>query len=142
MNDKITGRFVKGNGAHRRRQLRERARGIATLNPKHVPSWMSPHVAAGVSMLGELVQRYPDDAGLRGVIGATVDAWTVYRTLLTLGAAGDPAALKESRAWLREYRSLTITLSALAGELSAHRDGDMNPHEALNAALAEGRSDK
>jgi hypothetical protein len=119
--DPKTGRWLKGNGAARRRQVKSRAKGIATLNPSHVPSWLTPHVTAGVAMLGELVHRFPDDAALRPLIGAAVDAWTVYRALLVLGVNGDGDALKESRAWLREHRAAMATISALAGEL-----GDVN----------------
>ena len=89
------------------------------------------------------MQRFPDDVGLRGVIGATVDAWTVYR--IASSHSGPRATLSRAQGIASvapEYRSLTITLSALAGELSANRDGDINPHDALNAALAEGRADK
>jgi hypothetical protein len=139
MNDKITGRFVKGNGAYRRRHLKSVSKGIATLNPRACPAWMAPHVSDGIALMGQLVLRFPDDAALRPVIGAAVDAWTVYRAMLTLGASGDTQALSESRAWLREYRSLMVTLSALAGELSKNRDSDVDPHAALDAALAEGR---
>jgi hypothetical protein len=115
--DATTGRFLPGNRAARRRQVKERSKGIATLNPKTVPSWMTPHVAQGVTLLGELVARFPDDAALRPLIGAAVDAWVVYRALLCLGAAGDGEALKESRAWLREHRAAMATLSGMAGEL-------------------------
>jgi hypothetical protein len=116
-NDPTTGRFQKGNRAYRRRQLKERARGIATLNPKACPSWLSPFVAEGARLAAELSQRFPDDAALRPLIGAAVDAWVLYRALLALGAQGDGEALKESRAWMREHRSLLATISGMAGEL-------------------------
>ncbi len=142
MQDPHTGRFLPGNRAHRRRQVKERAQGIASLNPTAVPSWLSPHVRQGVSMLGELVQRFPDDPALRPVLGATCDAWVMYRALLALGAAGDGEALKESRAWLREYRALTTTVSALAGELVKLREDETDPHAALEAAFAAERAAK
>lgn len=116
MNDPTTGRFVPGNRAHRRRQVKERARGIATLNPKACPSWLSPYVAEGVALAAEYVTRFPPDPALRPLIGGAVDSWVVYRALLGLGAQGDGEALKESRAWLREHRSAIATLAALMND--------------------------
>jgi hypothetical protein len=129
-----TGRFVVGNRAARRRQVKTRAKGIATLNPATVPSWLSPYVTDGVALAGELAQRFPDDPALRPLIGATVDAWVVFRALLALGAQGDGEALKESRAWLREHRAALATLSGLAGEL---RTATADPRAAFDAAVAE-----
>ena len=133
--DPKTGRFLPGNRMHRRRQVKERARGIATLNPKACPSWLSPFVADGVRLAGEFAQRFPDDPALRPLLGAAVDSWVVYRALLALGAQGDGQALSEARAWLREHRAAIATLAALAGEVKQAREASVNPHAALAAAI-------
>lgn len=122
MQDAKTGRFVPGNRAYRRRQVRERAKGIATLDPKRCASWLKPFVDGGATHGLELLQRFTDPA-LTKLVGNVADAHTVYRALLHLAAQGDTEALKESRAWLREYRSCLSTLSALSGGGHAGADG-------------------
>jgi hypothetical protein len=112
--DASTGRFVKGNRAYRRRQVKERSKGIATLDPKRCASWLSPFVVGGAEYGCDLLRRFPDPA-LARLVGDTADARTVYRALLHLAAQGDTEALKEARAWLREHRACLATLSALSG---------------------------
>lgn len=133
MKDATTGRFLPGNRAYRRRQVKERARGIATLDPKRCASWLRPFVEGGASYGCDLLQRFPDPA-LARLVGDTADARTVYRALLHLAAQGDTEALKEARAWLREHRSCLSTLSALSGDGRA-ADGD----EAAPWVTSEGR---
>lgn len=122
-NDPKTGRFLPGNRAHRRRQVKEKARGISTLNPERCQSWLSPHVRDGAVYGIELLRRFPDPA-LARLAGDVADAHTVYRALLALGAQGDVEALREARAWLREHRSALATLSGLASESGAVADDD------------------
>jgi hypothetical protein len=55
-----TTRFGKGNQAWRLRQLKQRAAGIATLNPAKVPTWMKPHVELGQPYIGDLVALLAD----------------------------------------------------------------------------------
>ena len=108
-----THRFGEGNQAWRRREVKRRARGITTLDPARCDSWISPFVREGASHGVELLGRFADPA-LSRLVGSTADALTVFRALLCLAAQGDTEALKESRAWLREYRSCLSTLSALS----------------------------
>lgn len=122
MKDAATGQFIKGNQAYRRRQVKERAKGITTLDPRRCASWISPFVTNGAAHGLELLQRFADPA-LSRLVGNAADAHTVYRALLHLAANGDTEALKESRAWLREYRSCLSTLSALSGDGVAADDG-------------------
>jgi hypothetical protein len=112
--DATTGRFVKGNQAHRRRSLKSKATGISTLNPATCASWLTPFVRDGVAYAMQLVGRFPDPA-LARLVGATCDAHVMYRALLGLAAQGDKQALGESRAWLREHRACLRELAALAG---------------------------
>ena len=108
-----TGLFVKGNRAYRRRALKSKATGIATLDPARCASWLSPYVLDGRHYGMTLLQRFPDPA-LARLVGATCDAHVMYRALLGLAATGDKDALSESRAWLREHRACLRELSALA----------------------------
>src|SRR5262249_11530622 len=133
MKDAKTSRFLPGNRAYRRRQVKERAKGISTLNPRACPSWLSPYVADGAELATELVERFPDDPAPRPLIGATVDAWPASRAPLGLGAAGDRETLKEARAWLRKHRSALATLAALAREL---REDEPTRGKGAHAALA------
>lgn len=55
-NDPTTGRFVKGNRAHRRRQLKSRARGIATMNPATAPTWLRPFIEQGAPYVTSLLE--------------------------------------------------------------------------------------
>ena len=138
MHDKATGRFLPGNRAHRLRQVKERAKGISTLDPAKCPSWLSPYVREGVRVAADFVTRFPDDPAIAPLLGSTVDAWVVFRALLALGAAGDGQALTEARGWLREHRACIATLAALAGDLKRERDASNDPHAALAAIAVEG----
>lgn len=122
-NDPKTGRFLPGNRAHRRRAVKEKAKGISTLNPERCQSWLSPHVRDGAAYGIELLRRFPDPA-LARLAGDVADSHTVYRALLALGAQGDVEALREARAWLREHRSALATLSGLASERTGSADED------------------
>ena len=108
-----TTRFAKGNQAYRRRMVKAKAEGIATLDPARCASWLSPFVRDGRDYAMQLVGRYPD-AALARLVGATADAHCMYRALLGLAATGDKDALSESRAWLREHRACLRELAALA----------------------------
>ncbi len=112
--DETTGRWVKGNGAARRRSLKAKSKGIATLNPAHCASWLAPSVKDGVDYAMTLMARFPDPA-LARLVGATCDAHVMAQALLRLAARGDDKALPEARAWLREHRSCLRELAALAG---------------------------
>jgi hypothetical protein len=117
-----TTRFGKGNQAWRRRQLKQRAAGIATLNPAKVPTWMRPHVELGQPYIASLVALLADKPALHPLAGDCADAHVVYRALLTLAIATEEsrtraALLSEARGWLREHRTAMATLCALAGGL-------------------------
>jgi hypothetical protein len=120
MNDPSTGRFVKGNRAHRRRQLAQRAKGIATLNPSKVPTWLRPHVEHGAGYVTALLEMLGDRPALHPLAGDTADAHVLYRAVLALAVAAEDAKsraalMAEARGWLREHRTALATLSALAG---------------------------
>jgi hypothetical protein len=102
--------------------VKERAQGIATLDPKRCASWLRPFVEGGAAYGLDLLGRFADPA-LARLVGDTADARTVYRALLHLAAQGDTEALKEARAWLREHRACLSTLAALAGATPAADDG-------------------
>lgn len=129
MNDPKTGRFVAGNRAHRRRMLKRKAEGIATLDPAHCEPWLRPHVEAGKSYAAKLLTRVQHDPALLELAGAVADAHTVYRALLNLAAHGDMKALEEARAWLREHRAALATLSGLANESSGTTADDAHLFE-------------
>jgi hypothetical protein len=121
-------RFGKGNQAWRLRQLKQRAEGIATLNPSKVPTWMRPHVEHGAPYIGDLVALLADKPVLHPLAGDCADAHVVYRALLTLAlSAEDPKVLAtllgEARGWLKDHRAALATLCSLAGGLSLP-----NPH--------------
>lgn len=121
MQDAKTGRFVKGNRAYRRRMVKEKAKGIHTLNPARCDAWLRPFVEEGAAYGVDLLQRIAGDPVLARLAGDVADAHTVYRALLALAAKGDAEALRESRAWLREHRAALATLSGLVAE--AAKDG-------------------
>lgn len=121
--DPKTGRMLPGNREWRRRMVKEKAKGIAGLNPERCQSWLSPFVRDGATYGIELVTRFTDPA-LARLASNVADAYVVYRALLALGAQGDVDALREARAWLREHRSALATLSGLAGEASANPDDE------------------
>lgn len=114
--DAKTGRFLKGNQAHRRRQVKEKAKGISTLNPERCASWMRPFVEGGGKYALALLTRIGSDDVLARLAGDVADAHTVFRALIALGAKGDAEALREARHWLREHRSALTTLVKLAGD--------------------------
>lgn len=111
--DGKTGRFVKGNQAARRRRLKEKAEGVHTLNPERCESWLKPFVELGVKHGVDLLNRFSDPI-LAPLAGATADALIVYKGLIALGAGGDAMALREARAWLKEYKGCVRELCALA----------------------------
>jgi hypothetical protein len=139
-NDAKTGRFVKGNRAYRRRQLVQRAKGIATLNPSKVPTWLRPYVEQGAAYVTALLGMLGDRPALHALAGDCADAHAVYRATLAMAVdAEDPkvraSLMSEARGWLREHRTALATLSALAGGM---RLPEPDPHEALARALREG----
>lgn len=113
VNDKATGRFLPGNQASRRRRLKAKAKGIHTINPEKCESWLQPHVVAGIEHGLALLARFTDPI-LAPLAGIAADALIVYRGLIALGAAGDAIALREARAWAKEYRGYVRELCALA----------------------------
>ena len=126
MNDPTTGRFLPGNGAARRRSLKAKQQGIATLDPARCASWLSPYVTDGAAYGMTLLARFPDPA-LARLVGATCDAHTMARALMALAASGDAKALGESRSWLREHRACLRELAALAGLVGAAGGDDGLP---------------
>lgn len=122
--DPTTGRFVKGNQAHRRRQVKERAKGISTLNPERCASWMKPYVINGRDYAVDLLHRIGSDPVLARLAGDVADAHTCFRALIALAGTGDAEALREARHWLREHRSALVTLVKLAGEGGTSIDDD------------------
>lgn len=122
MNDPKTGRFVPGNRAHRRRQLAQRAKGIATLNPDRVPTWLRPYVEQGAAYVVALLAMLGERPALHPLAGDTADAHTLYRAVLALAVEAEDAKARaslmaEARGWLREHRTSLATLAALAGGL-------------------------
>jgi hypothetical protein len=109
----VKGRFVKGNTAARRKRLKTKAKGIHTINPAKCESWLQPHVAAGVQHGLDLLARFTDPI-LAPLAGIAADSLIVYRGLIALGAQGDHIALREARAWAKEYRGYVRELCALA----------------------------
>ncbi len=128
VNDPTTGRFVRGNRMYRRRALKDRQKGIATLDPARCASWLSPHVRDGAAYGMVLLARFPDPA-LARLVGATADAHTMARALLQVAGGGDKDALGEARSWMREHRSCLRELAALAGLVSAAADDGPDPWE-------------
>ena len=120
--DATTGRFLKGNRAARRRQLKVRAEGIATLDPSRAPSWMIPHIAHGKPYIGALLTTLEGRPALHPLAGDCADAHVMYRALLALALATDDAKeraslLSEARGWLREHRTTLATIASLAGDI-------------------------
>jgi hypothetical protein len=139
MNDKTSGRFLKGNQAWRCRQLKQRAEGICTLNPAKVPSWMRPHVEQGATYVAALLAFLEGKPALHPLAGDCADAHTLYRALLGLSLATEDAKeraalLSEARGWLREHRTALATLSALAGDVKL---SEPDPHAAIRAIAKE-----
>ena len=131
--DAVTGRFLKGNRAARRRQLARRAEGIATMNPSTAPTWLRPYIEQGAAYVVALLGMLGDRVALQPLAGDVADAHALYRATLGLAtAATDPkeraALMSESRSWLREHRTGLATLSALAGGM---RLPEADPHAAL-----------
>jgi hypothetical protein len=140
MNDPVTGRFVPRNRAYRRRQLKARAEGIATLNPATAPSWMRPHIDQGRSYVLALLAMLEGKPALHPLAGDCADAHTLYRALLALALATESAEeraslLTEARGWLKEHRTALATLSKLAGDLRLPGPS-VHPLEAIRARLA------
>ncbi len=133
-----TTKFGKGNQAYRRRMVKRKANGIATLDPARCASWLTPFVKDGQRYAAELMGRYPDPA-LARLVGATCDAHTMSRALLSLAAQNDKDALGESRAWLREHRACLRELAALAGMVGG-AGAPADPTPWLTARPVEGES--
>jgi hypothetical protein len=139
MNDPKTGRFLPNNRAYRRRQLKARADGIATLNPAKVPTWMRPHVETGAPYILALLGMLEGKPALHALAGDCADAHVLYRATLALALDAEDAKtravlMSEARGWLREHRTALATLSALAGGMKLP---EPDPHAALAAAAAE-----
>lgn len=140
MNDPATGQFVKGNRAYRRRQLKQRAEGIATLNPAKAPSWMRPHLETGAPYIVALLGMLDGKPALHPLAGDCADAHVMYRACLALALEAAEAReraslMSEARGWLREHRTALATLSALAGGMKLP---EPDPHESLVRALKGG----
>jgi hypothetical protein len=141
MKDAETGRFLKGNRAHRRRQLKIRSQGIATMNSAKVPSWMRPHVEQGASYITALLGMLDGKPALCPLAGDCADAHVLYRAYLALALAADDAKTRdglmaESRSWLKEHRAALATLASLAGGMKLPTP---DPHAELAAVANEGR---
>lgn len=120
MNDPHTGRFLPRNRAYRRRQIKQRAEGIATLNPTRVPTWLRPYVEQGQSYIVALLDMLDGKPALHALAGDVADAHVMYRATLGLALEAEDAKTRtalmvEARGWLREHRTGLATLSALAG---------------------------
>lgn len=111
--DKRTGRFVKGNQAARRRRLKAKADTLQTLNPDKCESWIQPHAQNSIKHGIQLIDRFSDPI-LAPLAGATADALTFYKGFAALAAAGDVPSISHARAWLKEYRGCLRELCALA----------------------------
>ena len=129
MNDENTGRFLPGNRAHRRRQLKASADALSTLNPAKCASWLAPFVRDAIDEGMVLLARYPDPA-LSRLVSATANAHAMHKGLLVLGASGDVTAAKEARAWLAEYRACHRELAALAGTKGPRRPETPDEYQA------------
>jgi hypothetical protein len=129
MNDPKTGRFVPNNRAYRRRQIKERQRGLATMNPATVPTWLRPFVEQGAPYVRDLLALLAGRPELHPLAGDAADAHVVYLGLRTLALQSeDPkeraSLLSEARGWLREHRSSLATLCALAGDIKLPEPAD------------------
>ncbi len=118
--DPKTGRFTKANGAARARALRAvaRERRMLGLDPEKVAPWLQPLVAHAQTYAAQLAAAVPQTPALGALAADAAIAETVFRGLLSLGAAGDGTSrvLSEARAWLREHRQALVTLAKLAGD--------------------------
>lgn len=126
--DAATGRFIKANGAARRRTLKRLAKALPGLDPSRCSSWLAPFARAAAEHAVELTAGLgpKQSATLNALAGDAAAALGVARGLLALGAAGDMDALKEARAWMREHRSLVVTLEALAREAASSNEGEVD----------------
>ncbi len=120
--DAKAGRFLPGNGMHRRRWLKAKAEGLTTIAPSSAPSWVRPHLECGVTYTASLLAMLEGRPALHPLAGDCADAHAMYRALLGLALATEDAKeraslLGEARGWLREHRTALATLSALAGDL-------------------------
>jgi hypothetical protein len=136
--DAATGRFLKGNRAYRRRQLKARAEGISTLNPARVPTWLRPFVEMGSAYTVALLGMLKDRPALFALAGDVADSHVMYRALLQLALDADlkdrASMLTEARGWLREHRTGLATLSALAGDIELPKP---DPHAELRRIARE-----
>jgi hypothetical protein len=139
MKDAVTGRFLKGNRAHRRRQLKARAEGISTTNPAKAPTWLRPFIEMGASYTVSLLAMLEGKPALFPLAGDISDAHALYRGLLSLAlettdAKERASLLSEARGWLREHRTALATLSALAGDIKVPSP---DPHAELRRIATE-----
>jgi hypothetical protein len=115
--DPATGRFVAGNRAQRRRQIKACAKGFTTLDPSKCDPWLRPFVALAIEQATDMIEALPVQSTALSALAADVaTARAVYLGLLQLGATGDPKALDESKGWLREYRQGLLALKGMAND--------------------------
>ena len=125
---KRKGTFVQGNKMAKWRAIQNRARGISSLSPAAVPTFMKADVAAGVSYLGEMLRLLEDRPVLLPLAGVVADALTVGRSMLkeALKALRDPAKsgmtdkeimakLTHAQSWLDRHERYLTTLTKLRG---------------------------
>jgi hypothetical protein len=133
-------RFAKGNRGWRLREVKRKAKGIATLAPATCSAWLRPHVEHGAGYIAALVATVDARPVLHALAGDVADAHTVFRALLSEASRSDGPgrleALQESRAWMREHRASLATLCALAGDLDPPAT---DPHAAIEAIAREER---
>jgi hypothetical protein len=126
--DPNTGRVGVGNRLHRRRLLKRRAEGIATLNPATCPTWLRPFVELGRPYVTSLVELLDGRPSLHPLAGSVADSHVMFRALTALALSAEgrdrTALLTEARGWLREHRTALATLLALAGDVAAPPDPD------------------
>jgi hypothetical protein len=147
INDKTSGRFVRGNRGYRRRLLKAKAEGIGTLNPAKAPTWLRPFIELGQSYTIALLAMLKDRPALFALAGDTADAHVMYRALLQLAteteAPKDRAALlSEARGWLREHRTGLATLSALAGDIEIPAADGLNATQRLKKETIESATEE
>lgn len=142
--DKKSGRFLPGNQVGRKRRLLKKAKGVHTLNPQNVESWLQPHVQVGVEEGIKLLETFPQEV-LSSLVGATADALVVYRALLALAGKGGPDGmsefLPEARQWLKEYRACLRELSALSALARQEAEASMKHEGFLDIATEPGNED-